>query len=486
MKEIILTLLISVMWLVFASDSTSYGFSNFDETTNNKGLDVSDYSNGVCSQNPIMVLIDVHSDPMHDGSLIQQKIIYDEWVDALNWALDVSEIFDAKITFLSTGQFMEWILEDFETGYPLIERLYQSGGTIGTHMHYKMRESVHHWVDIGSEPPQEMLLKSWEDHVSTVNTVITSVLGITDPEQIKEINYIVGAHIPDVNSPAQRIQMMVDFGFTVHEQGPNQVFFTYFKHYVMNPFRPSNEDFLIEDLSGPVVLVPTGSILGKYSEAHDILQDNRMKAKQARFLLELLNWLYDMHIENSQKVWTFGWGSHSNDYRKGRATHAKFGSMLSWLSKNFINKPVGGCNVAIFASHADARDLYYEWEKTHPGQSSFTYSASDTDWSLYPYLVPAATYLSEAWYEFSMPAVGTLRWHYLTASKCAGEHYTLYVLYTTDGVPETFDLSKWIEYRQIAVIDPHTGIADIVSPKAVHVPSIGAIIVPHDKVINFQ
>lgn len=425
--------------------------------------------------NPIRVVIDLHCDPMI-FPLATQEQVYNEWVDAANWALDAADARGAKISFLSDGAFMEWVLEEQVKGYSLIRRLYESGGTMGTHSHFHAWFGPHDWRDIGLNPATSDLYKSWDDHTGFVNSVIAGALGISDAQGLKAINNTRGSHIPGDN--ATRINMMAQYGFSIHEPGPEEDFYGLFNHYVMNPYRPSGGWFLEEDPSSPVVVVPTGSVLGLNQEHKGILQDNRMPAKQARFLLELLNWLQDAHVAGTERLWTFGWSSHCHDFVPGAPTREAFAPMLDWLNEHFIGKQAGGSTAAEFSSYVDVRDAYYDWETAHVGASSFNYPSTTADWSLYPYLEAAARYLSGAWYENPMPPAGTVSWHALTAGLSTGDPYPLYVLYTGDGLPATVDLSPWLGPGEFKAVDPATGESVVFQASAVEVSPTGTILVP--------
>ena len=196
-------------------------------------------------------------------------------VDAANWVLDVAEPRGAKISFLSTGEFMEWILEDPVDGHALIRRLYASGGQLGTHSHNKIRDGTHDWRPLGPNPSSAQVLQLWVDHITAVNDVIRAALGVNDPDEVMAINCTRGTHVP--SDAAWQIQLMADFGFTNHQQGPDEQFYTYFKHYPMNPFRPSGAHFLEHDPDGPVVVVPFGPVLGKNEMHFGINQDLRSR-----------------------------------------------------------------------------------------------------------------------------------------------------------------------------------------------------------------
>jgi hypothetical protein len=432
---------------------------------------------------PIRVLLDLHADPLPGTPPVQLQV-YRQWVAASDWLLDTAEPYGAKISFLSVGGFMEWALGDTVGGHPLVQRLYASGGQIGTHSHDEARFGVHDWRSVGMNPPADLVLKLWNDHVGMVNSVITTALGVSDPDEIKAINCSRGSHVPAEDST--RIQMMADFGFTIHQQGPDEQFYAYFRHYPMNPYRPSGAWMLQHDPDGPVVICPFGPVLGKNETHFGIPQDMRMVKVQGRFLLEVLNWLHDVHVAGSERVWVTGWAAHCSDVMAGTPTRAEYPPMLAWLQQHFINQPVGGQTAAVWSGVKEARDAYYVWEAAHPGEISFSYPVDETDWNLYPYLRPAVAYLVDASYEAAMPAAGTVRWHRLTASATAGGPYDLHVAYTTDGAPVVVDLSASLGSGEIAVVDPSTGCFHVALTGAVEVGAIGAILVPLASVVSFE
>lgn len=433
---------------------------------------------------PILVVIDLHADPMF-GTPQAQAQLYQEWVDATNWVLDVSEPRGAKISFLSTGEFMEWVLEDPTDGYPLIQRLYASGGQIGTHSHNKIRDGTHDWRPLGPGAPVELILQHWNDHVGAVNDVIMAALDVSDPDEIMAINCMRGTHTP-AGDAIWQIQLMADYGFTIHQTGPEERFYGYFKHHAMNPFRPSGAHFLEHDPEGPVVVVPFGPMLGHNVSHQETVQDMRMPAVQSRFLLELLNWLHDVHVAQTDRVWVTGWSAHCHNVIPERPSRLEWEPMLNWMMEHFVGQAVGGHIAAKFAGAPAARDAYLAWEADHSDEASFSYPASETDWDLYPYLIPAVTYLTEAMYESAMPPVGTVRWHRLTTSESVGGPYPLYVAYTTDEVAATVKLAAYLGAGSIAAVDPITGHVDVSSTCAVEVPFTGTILVPVDKIVPIE
>jgi len=252
----------------------------------------------------------------------------------------------------------------------------------------------------------------------------------------------------------------------------------------MNPYRPSGSRFLEHDPAGPLVAAPFGPVLGKNEVHYNIQQDMRVPAVQARFLLELLNWLHDRHVAGTDRVWLTGWASHASDIAPGTPTRDAMTPMLDWLNEYFVAQSVGGQVAATFSSMADVRDAFYTWEANHPGEVSFSYPADDTRWDLYPYLIPVARYLTDAWYEGAMPPVDTVRWHQLTAAPTIGGPFPLYVAYTTDTTEALVDLSPMLGSTQVAAVDPETGTYVVYPTTAVRVPVSGTMLMAPDRVIG--
>lgn len=433
---------------------------------------------------PVRVIFDLHMDPMFSIPASNRLDVYHLRRDAANWALDQCDLRGVRVTFLAGGEFYEYILEDPGMGDALLQRAYDSGGSIGTHMHRESQAGPHNWSELSGDPPLSAIRTAWEDHIDLANLAIARALGLSTPAEIGAVNNIFGTHIP--NDHDMRLDLLADYGFSMHEQGPDEEFFGYFQHHAMNPYRPASDHFLNHDPSGPVVLSPFGPVLGKSESHYGIAQDMRVPAVQARFLLELLNWLHDVHVAGSGRVWTMGWASHGCDVTPGQPTRAALPLMLDWLKNEFVDQIVGGYQAAAFSSAAECRDLYQAWETVHPGEPSFAYPASTTDWTHYPYLRAPAAYLVDAHYQSPMLPVGSVRWHALTAAPASASPFTVYVAYSADGLPVTVDLSAHLAMPTIAAVDTDTGAASVVPASAVPVPPKGVILVPPGRVLTLR
>lgn len=424
---------------------------------------------------PIQIIWDVHMDPLNGISIAQRPTVYAAWRDAANWALDAAALRGAKITFTAVGEYMEYTLEDPANGFPLMQRFYASGGSVGTHSHSEKQIGPHQWINVPPNPSEADVLEAWADHVGLADQVVQQALGITDPAAIRAVNNTRGSHIP--SDDTWRISLMQQYGFTMHQQGPSEEFYIYFKHYVMNTHRPSGAHFLSHDPAGPVVESPFGPVLGTNAVHFGIVQDMRVPAVQARFLLELLNWLDEYYVTGGERVWTTGWATHGSDITPAGVSRTLVEPMLDWLKNNFIDQPVSGVTAGTFSSARQCRDLYYAWEAGHPGEAPFDYPPSTTVWAQYPYLLPVARYLVDAQWA-SVVTVGPVRLHRVTAAAAIGGPFDMYVAYPTAAADAVVDLSSVLGVGQIAVVNPRSGLAPGQPTSAVGVRKTGAILVP--------
>lgn len=433
-------------------------------------------SSSPASPPPIQIIWDVHMDPLNGIPLAQRPGVYAAWRDAANWVLDVAALRGAKITFLAVGEYMEYTLEDPSNGFPLMQRFYASGGSVGTHSHSEKQIGPRQWINLPPNATPADVEELWADHVALADQVVRQALDITDPAAIRAVNNTRGSHIPTDDTLFN--SLMQQYGFSMRQQGPDEEFYLYFKHYAMNAYRPSGTHFLSHDSMGSLpVDSPFGPVLGSNGPHLGIVQDMRLPAHQARFLLELLNWLDEHYVTGRERVWTFGWGTHGSDITPTGVSRTSVEPMLDWLKNHFIDQPVSGVTVATFSSSRQSRDLYYAWEAAHPAEVPFAYPPSTTVWAQYPYLLPVARYLVDGQW-VSVVTVGPVRLHRVTAAAAIGGPFDMYVAYPAAAADAVVDLSSILGAGQIAVVDPRSGLAPAQPTSAVRIHKTGAILVP--------
>ncbi len=425
---------------------------------------------------PIQIIFDLHADPFPQVPLDTRADIYVQWRDAARWALGVCAARGARISFLCAGEFAEFALDDPDDGWPLFADMAASGDTIGVHSHKEWQVAPHDWPQLTGTPPPEIVVAAWDDAVGAVDAVVSAALGISDPDELRQIVNSRGSHLP--SDDTQRIDLMGDYGFTIHQQGPEEEFFAYFGHYVLNPYRPAGWHFLEHDPAGPVVDSPTGSGLGKAGIHFDIYQDYRLPAAKAHFLLEVLNWLDDAYVAGTGRVWSFGWGLHTADILPGEPQRDAVEPMLDWLKDNFVDTTISGLQVAEFSSSAQSRDRYLEWETAHPGRVPFSYVPRETSWAHYPYLEPVARYLVGAQHVEIIDLPG-VRIHRLAASDALGG-FPIFVAYPLAAATEAVDVSALFAEPMVGRVCPRTGLAPLVDATDVDIPATGVILVAPD------
>ncbi len=430
---------------------------------------------------PIQCIIDVHCDPMAT-SVPVQAAQYEEWVEWVEWGLTEAEGLGAKISFLSTGEFMDWVLEDPTTAGDLIPRLAASGDDfIGTHSHNSAYISPHVWGPVGANPTYQDLFDHWMDHVSRVNLVIESQLGITVPEEVQAINAARGAHLPSEDDEATFRTLAEAFHFGIREQGPDEAFFALFEHFVWHPYRPSVDNLIVHDPDGPMILSPFGPVLGRVGWHHSIWQDMSAPAVQGRFTMELLNWLDEAQFGDTPHIWTTGWAAHCHDLPPGSESHDSWQPMIEWMATHFVDEQVAGMQAVEFSTMKASAALHEAWEVEYPDEVPFSYAEEGTDMDAYPWLRAPYAYLLGMHVDAAMPNLGVVRWHHLAVPDTTAE---CYVLWTTTGDTLTIDLSAFLTGDWTAV-EPHRGHYRHIDVTQVPVRFAGTIVIPASQVVQF-
>ncbi len=189
---------------------------------------------------------------------------------------------------------------------------------------------------------------------------------------------------------------MAEHGYTVRQGGPEEDYYQWYGHHIWNPFRPAVDNTMAEDLNTPFVVPPQGAVIGKAGIHHGVFQDMSAPAVKRQFLQLFINWRYSGRNGSPERVWCWGWGSHSQDFGTGSASRRDMVDVIQWLDRHFAKRTTAE-HQAVFAwaTQADAADAYRIWEVNHPGQSSFSFESLKVDWAEYPYLRPVAEHLKD-------------------------------------------------------------------------------------------
>ncbi len=348
-------------------------------------------------QPPLLITFDLHMDPMSqkDDADTDRKKAYEKWLKDTEWLLDYADQYDVKISFLSGGEWMEYCEEDASACYPVIKRLYESGGIVGSHSHSEYKKGVHDWPSYSEFSSTDSQNEEvWNDNRNQVETVIKGALGLTDPKEISKVNTASMSHVPDTHGTVTALHsMLAEYGYTIKEGGAEQELAAYFGHIPFNIFRPGSCN-ICEDLSGPVVAIPQSQVIGNSKLHFGIFQDGRAPRKQAELLQALAARKMFALSNRGTKIWSYGWGVHGHELSLNSENRKAIEELIPWIKENLIDK-----GLAKFVSYIEARDDFLNWEEENQGVSSFNYSKDTVDYTAYPYSELAAKYFRNAEYD---------------------------------------------------------------------------------------
>jgi hypothetical protein len=348
-------------------------------------------------QPPIHLVFDMHADPIPQVPYAQKADYYSMQLENGNWVLDQTEPLGVPISFLASGEFAEFVVQGGPAGpgADFLRRIHAAGEQIGSHSHREYRRSAFDWPSYPDTAGYAESMQSWQDDIDWVNAAIETALGSPPPKPLDEINAVKGAHLPTDESEYH--DLMREFGIEVRQGGAEEDYYGIYGHHIMNPFRPSVDNYMGEDLSSPFVVVPQGAVIGKATQHHGIWQDMTAPGVKRLFIQTYLNWRYRDRHGLGEKVWCFGWGSHNKDYDPGSDSRADMVEMIHWLDDNFVGRAdATGSVIARWSTQAGTAADYFAWEAAHPGESSFDSNGSHLDWDDYPYLRAVCTELRGA------------------------------------------------------------------------------------------
>jgi len=318
------------------------------------------------SQGPINLHFDLHVDPLPQVPLPQKRAVYELRTDNIEWVLDQTEPLGVAIAFLSVGEYGELVIDEGPggDGSLALQRLYATGGQIGSHSHREWRVAPFSWPDVPPDPTLDQCRQSWQDNVDWVNAAVTFAFGGSPPDDLAAINAVKGAHLPPTEPGYHAL--MAEFGLEVREPGPEEDYYGWYDHHIWHPFRPSETNYMGEDLSAPFVQVTQGSVIGLAQVHHGVFQD-MTAANVKRQLLQLyVNWRWRDRTGQPEKVWCWGWGSHAKDFDPGSASRDALLEVLPWLESRFAHRvePTGS-RAMHWSTHQQTRDDYLAWEAAH-------------------------------------------------------------------------------------------------------------------------
>jgi len=325
---------------------------------------------------PINVVFVLHVEPMtRSPERPSTPEMYGDWRGTVLWLKEVFEEYGQKITALFNGEYMEYVVD---LGHEdEIRGLIRDGHEVGSHIHGGYREAPHRWRSAVDRGRWEDSLREWDTTVECVERVIPH-----------SKNHTVCAV---VNRRHER-RLMARHGFKTCAYsssglppGPGEgwrgrcdLAYPYIGHNQYFPYRPGERETpgeeLVEDLRGPFVDIPYyAQISRELTHGHH----GRLADFQRYFLNTYRAWRSKESTpepEGGDKVWVYGWLTHAGSRATDEATEEDIEKMLSWLRTNFLGKKTPRGNViARPATLKEVYDEFLQWEREHPGQSSFSY-----------------------------------------------------------------------------------------------------------------
>ncbi len=349
---------------------------------------------------PIVLTIDLHVDPLPQAAPVEERRkTFHERLGNAEWLLDTLEGTGAKITFLAGPEFYEYCLEDEEREacFEILQRLYDSGGSLGTHTHQEVKKGVHDWPGLPGTASPEQCHQSWADAVEMTNAAISALMGLTDVDDIMAVNNIHGSHLP--KDDWHYDELMMAFGFDVLESGPEEDFYGLYGHHIWNVYRPSPDNWMTEDSNTQYVLVPSGPVIGRVGVHKGVMQDMSVPHVQTMFLQLLANWQHRVATNAPDKMWTFGVAMHAYDISEGSQVRDAIVSFVDWANTHFVGKSTPeGYPIARWDGRAALAKDFESWETNHPESVAFQYPSTERNDALYPYLLPIAAQLQDAYF----------------------------------------------------------------------------------------
>jgi len=176
--------------------------------------------------------------------------------------------------------------------------------------------------------------------------------------------------------------LMKKYGYDIGIGNRPAIALNYFGGIVWNPWRAECTDLegyaLKEDKNVGFISIDHRAQIGSTTSHGGV--DSRSDTLKRQFLMLYVEWKYRELRDYEDKVWTWGVVHHPN-YGDRYNDHIE--DFFSWLNKYFINKRTPSGNlIAVYSTASEVADQYYEWEKKHPGSSSFNYVEGDP----YPYI----------------------------------------------------------------------------------------------------
>lgn len=337
-------------------------------------LDVDDVSlrlppsgDGADVEPPILLVLVVHIEPELDS-----EEEYGAWLEDLRWLRDAAEARSMKLTVLSSGSFMEWVLERGDAAE--IAGLVDGGHEVGTHAHGVARSPEGRWHPVNIQDPENA-----RDQWGHARAAVDAVVG---PERNRSMcAYADQALMPD---------LMAEFGFTMDvssvvtpwEGGSSReaMGWHWLGHHPHHPFRPVHDGveghLLRADPTGPYVSFQHLAQIGQ-PESHGLPTDLEDYRRQLRYLADRRDSKVAMGGAGGIELpWVFGILTHAGVV--GGEIESDLLALLDELEADWLlAEDAGGGARMRSATAQEVLAAFLEWEASHPDTNAFSFALPD-------------------------------------------------------------------------------------------------------------
>jgi len=383
---------------------------------------------------PIQIISVLHIDPEPMNRRLTEFRLTRENYNAAKgnilFMLDLARKYNFKMDALFNGWYMQSVLK--YNDYNHIRDLIHEGHSIGTHAHPVIyNEERDMWEVIRTqEMNYDTVKRIWNDGARFVNQVLEKI-GCTTENKV---------HC-NPGSGAIMDRLMEEMGFLYPTGGTGDIGIEYFGNPLWNPMRLALERKegyeLLEDLTGKYVFVPYIPQIGN-PQAHGL--DLRIPQIKRHIIHLVTEWNHRESTRAEDRIWVWGAVVHPN---YGTAYDDDIEEYYRWLCENFVNKKTPkGNTIAVFSKVSEVVKRYEEWEKTHPGVSSFSYIKGEP----YPYTYETfINRLKDAEYKNTLNIQGVMGFKLMRGNRA------MYLMWSQQGEKE-LDFSKEL-LGNIRVID---------------------------------
>ncbi len=314
---------------------------------------------------PMHVLFVLHFDPPGGSFRLSGEAClrnYETSREELKWLLKFADSYGVKLTALFNGFYPQLALRKGELD-PLRELAEKH--EIGTHAHSLCYdESKEEWYRCGKP----------ERWFSDAKRFVDEVLKVVGGENRVMCAMFERGHYGEED------QLMRKYGFTVGLGNRPEIALNYLGHIVWNPWRAKcSNDYghsLEWDPSVSFVSIDHRAQIGSVTSHGGV--DSRSDTLKRQFLLSFVEWKVN-ELEGDDRVWSWGVVHHPN---YGSRYNADIEDFFGWLNEHFIGKTTPrGDLIAKYATASEVADAFISWERSHPGEPSFSYVEGDP----YPY-----------------------------------------------------------------------------------------------------